>query len=111
MRLARSGQQWFRIDRESAGTELDPDLEVDAMPGGAADPIAGGDRRTDGQRELAELGDHREVAAVIDDQALIEPADRPGVAHRAAGGRDDRAMVLDLDVDAAARQHGLRALV
>ena len=41
-----------------------------------------------GNREIAELGDHREVVAVIEDDAVVEAADRAGVADDAVGGRD-----------------------
>src|SRR5947208_659795 len=77
--LPRPGEQWSRIDRETARTELDADLEVDPVARRAAEPVARGDRRPDRERDLAELGDHREVATVIEDHALVEAADRPGV--------------------------------
>src|SRR5262245_20757835 len=105
------GEQRLWIDRQPAGAELDSDLERDAVARGASDSIARGDRRAYGHRDGAELGEHDDVGPAVDDRALIEAADRPGVAHGACGGRDDRAAVLDLDVDPAPRQRGLRALV
>src|SRR4051812_25471382 len=88
-RGTREGEQRLGIDRQAAGAELDPELEVDAVTRRTSEPVAGGDRRADRGRDLAELADHRDEVAAVDDHALVEAADRAGVAHGARGRRGD----------------------
>src|ERR1044071_5737021 len=87
------GEQWLGVDRQSAGLELDADLEVHAVARRTSEHVAGCDLCADRQRDVAELGDHRDVVAVIEDRAAIEAADRTRVAHRAGGRGDHRAEI------------------